>query len=105
MAKFSGKIGYMKTVETEPGVWEETAIEKHYYGDLVKNTSRMTNGDSTNSSIVVNNNISIVADAFASENFQHMCYVCFMNSKWKITNVEVNYPRIILTLGGLYHEQ
>ena len=42
MAKFSGKIGYISTVETEPGIWEEKAIEKQYYGDLVKNTSRFT---------------------------------------------------------------
>lgn len=104
MAKFSGKIGYISTVETEPGVWEETVIEKQYYGDLVKNTSRFTVSDSTNDNITINNSISIVADQYACYNYMHMRYVVFMNSKWKISNAELAYPRIILTLGGQYHE-
>lgn len=103
MAKFSGNVGYIKSVQTEPGVWENKVIEKLYYGDLVKNTSRYVNSESTNDDININNNISIVADPFACENFQHMRYVVFMNNKWKISNVEVAYPRLILTIGGLYH--
>jgi hypothetical protein len=104
MAKFYGKIGYRKTIETEPGIWEETIIEKEYYGDLTKNTSKSQLSGSTNDDININNSISIVADPFACENFQHMAYVTFMNCKWKISNVEVAYPRILLSLGGLYHE-
>ena len=104
MAKFSGKIGYISTVETEPGIWEEKAIEKQYYGDLVKNTSRFTVSDSTNDDITISNNISIVADQYACNNYMYMRYVVFMNSKWKISNAELAYPRIILTLGGQYHE-
>ena len=104
MAKFSGKIGYISTVETEPGIWEEKAIEKQYYGDLVKNTSRFTVSNSTNDDITISNNISIVADQYACHNYMHMRYVVFMNSKWKISNAELAYPRIILTLGGQYHE-
>lgn len=104
MAKFCGKIGYIKTVETEPGIWEETIIEKTYYGDLTKNTSRSQVSSSTNDDITITNSISIVADPFACENFQHMRYVEFMSNKWKISNVEVAYPRILLSLGGLYHE-
>lgn len=104
MAKFSGKIGYISTVETKPGIWEETVIEKQYYGDLVKNTSRFTVSDSTNDNITISNSISIVADQYACYNYMHMRYVIFMNSKWKISNAELAYPRIILTLGGQYHE-
>ena len=104
MAKFYGKVGYIKTVKTEPGVWEETAIEKNYYGDLVRNTSRYQNSGGINDDIIVNNNISIVADPYASENFMHIRYVEFMDAKWRVTNVEVAFPRLILTLGGLYNE-
>lgn len=104
MAKFSGKIGYISTVETKSGIWEETVIEKQYYGDLVKNTSRFAVSDSTNDNITISNSISIVADQYACYNYMHMRYVVFMNSKWKISNAELAYPRIILTLGGQYHE-
>jgi hypothetical protein len=103
MAKFYGKIGLSSTVETEPGLWEETIVERPYYGDLVRNTSRYQTKDSTNDDITISNNISIVADPYANENFRHMRYVCFMDTKWKITNAEVQYPRIILNVGGVYN--
>ena len=104
MAKFYGKIGYIDTVESEPGYWDEKAIEREYYGDITRNTSRYQNSGQVNDNIVINNILSIVADPYANENFQHMRYVVWMGAKWKITNVEVQYHRLILTLGGVYNE-
>lgn len=103
MAKFYGNVGYIKTVEIEPGLWEEQTIERPYYGDLTRNTSRYQSSGGVNDDININNNITIVADPYANENFQHMRYVEFMGTKWKITNVEIQYPRILLTIGGVYH--
>ena len=104
MAKFYGKIGYIQTVESEPGYWEEKAIEREYYGDITRNTSRYQQDGHVNENIVINNVLSIVADPYANENFQHMRYVKWMGAKWKISNIEVQYPRLTLTLGGIYHE-
>lgn len=103
MAKFFGKVGYIGTVESEPGYWEEKAIEREYYGDITRNTSRYQNGGQVNDNIVINNILSIVADPYANENFQHIRYVEWMGAKWKVTNAEVQYPRLILTLGGMYN--
>ena len=103
MAKFSGMIGYMETVETAPGIWDDVITEKKYNGDVVRNISRMQPADNVNDNITVNNNISIVADPFAYKNFQHMRYVVFMGNKWKISNLEIIHPRIVLSLGGLYN--
>lgn len=103
MAKFYGKIGYIETVEVEPGCWEEQVTERSYYGDLIRNTSRYQSSGGVNDDININNNISIIADPYANENFQHMRYAIFMGTKWKITNVEIQYPRILLTLGGVYN--
>lgn len=103
MAKFYGIIGYINTMEVEPGYWEEQIIKRPYYGDLTRNTSRYQSSGGVNDDINVSNNISILADPYANENFQHMRYVEFMGTKWKITNVEVQYPRIILTVGGVYN--
>ena len=105
MAKYSGKIGFAIPMETEPGIWEEQIIECSYYGDLIKNTSRYQTSGGVNDNIVISNNISIIADPYASENFQHMRYATFMGTKWKITNADVMYPRINLTLGGIYNEE
>lgn len=103
MAKFYGSIGYAETVETKPGVWEERITERMYYGDLVRNTRRLQDSGMLNDNINVANEISIVADPFANENFHSMRYVEFMGAKWKISNVEVQYPRLILSIGGKYN--
>lgn len=103
MAKFYGKIGFVDTVETEPGVWEEQATECEYSGDLIRNTSRVQGTNSVNNSIVISNNISIIADPYAQQNFHSIRYAEFMGTKWKIENVDVQYPRLVLTMGGKYN--
>lgn len=103
MAKFYGPIGYAQQVETKPGVWEEQIVEKFYRGDVLRNTRRLQSTDKVNDDINVGNEISIVADPFANGNFHSMRYVGFLGARWKVTNVEVQYPRLILTLGGLYN--
>ena len=103
MAKYYGAIGYAETKETTPGVWEEQITERTYYGDLIRNTRRLRTSDKLNDDINVTNEISIVADPFAYQNFHLMKYVAFMGAKWKIESVEVQYPRLILTIGGVYN--
>ena len=103
MAKWFGAIGFAETVETVPGVWEEKIIERNYYGDLIRNKRLLQNASQVNDNINVANEISIVADPFANNHFHSMRYAEFMGAKWKISNVEVQYPRLILTIGGLYN--
>lgn len=103
MAKFYGVIGYAVTKETAPGVWTEEIAEQSYYGDLTRNMRRLQDSGDLDDDINVANEISIVADPYANANFHSMRYVAFMGAKWKISKVEVQYPRLILTLGGVYN--
>lgn len=103
MAKWFGTIGYAETKETKPGLWEEQITERQYYGDLTRNMRKLQTADSVNDSISIANELSIVSDPYAIQNFFAMRYIVFMHAKWKITNVEVQYPRLILTLGGVYN--
>ena len=105
MAKFYGEIGFGTSIETSPGVCEDQITTRNYYGDLIKNTRRLESSGSVNDDVNISNQISIVADPYANENFYTMRYVKFMGSKWKISDVEVQYPRLILTIGGVYNEQ
>lgn len=104
MAKFYGTIGYAMTNEKKPGVWVEKIVEREYYGDLIRNTRKLQNSSQVNDDIDISNEISIISDPFANENFYAMRYVTFMGAKWKVTSVEVQYPRLILTVGGVYNE-
>lgn len=103
MAKWFGKIGFTETKETKPGVWEEIITVREYYGDVTRNTRRFQSSENLNDNIVVSNDISIVADPYAIQNFHSIRYIEFMGTKWKIDNVEVSYPRLILTLGEIYN--
>jgi hypothetical protein len=103
MAKFHGTIGYILPVETAPGVYTESVTERTYYGDIVRNIKRLEKGESLNDNLNINNLFSIIADDFSYQNFQAMRYIRYMGSLWKITNVEIQRPRLILTVGGVYN--
>ena len=105
MAKFYGVVGFVDTVETEPGIWEEKVTERTYSGDLVRNSRRLQSYDSVNESITISNEISIIADPYAEQNFHAIRYAVFMGTKWKIESVDVQYPRLTLTMGGKYNGQ
>ena len=103
MAKWYGTIGFAETVEVEPGIWVNQVTERPYYGELVRNIRKIQTSSSVNDDINVANEISILADPFANDNFRSIRYIEFMGTKWKITSVEVKFPRLILTMGGEYN--
>ena len=103
MSKFYGNVGFSETAETKPGVWKQLVVPKPYKGDFLQNYVRNEQGIGLNDDLTVSNRISIVADPYARRNFHSIKYVEYLDTKWKITNVEVQYPRLILTLGGMYH--
>ena len=103
MAKFYGVIGYAETVETRPDVWEEQIVERTYCGDLIRNTRRLDGSAQVNENLTIGNEISIVSDPYADQNFHAMRYVSFMGAKWKLTTVEVKPPRLILSTGGIWN--
>ena len=103
MAKFHGKIGYGQSVETAPGVNQDVITEIEYFGDVIRNTRKLSEGDYLNNDLSVNNSISIVADAYANEHFFAIRYVEWAGALWTVSDVEVQSPRLLLRLGGVYN--
>lgn len=103
MAKFYGEIGFVTTIEKRPGVWFPEITERPYKGELVRNIRKLQNTAQVNDNIDIANDISIIADPFAYNNFHSIRYVKFMGSKWRVTSVEVQYPRLVLIIGGVYN--
>lgn len=102
--KWFGKIGYGITEEDEETyVWTSKIIEKEYFGEIIRNSRSYTNSNSVNGEINISQQLSIVSDPFSSENFHLIRYAEFMGTKWIVTNVEVQFPRLLLTLGGVYN--
>lgn len=103
MAKFYGRIGFVTMVETIPDVWESVEVPKEYFGDLIKNQRRWTNGESVNENLDISNEVSILIDDFIKENLGAIKWVEVMGQKWKVNSVTLDYPRARLTLGGVYN--
>ena len=105
MAKFRGYIGFAETVEKEPGVYVEQIVRKRYSGDVHMNRRRLESSGGINDNINITNEISIIADPYATHHFHTMRYVEYWGAKWKVSNVDATKrPRLVLTLGGLYNE-
>lgn len=103
MAKWYGNIGFAGTSEVEPGIWAEGITERPYYGDVVSNRWKRQSSGEVNDDIKISNSISIVADPYAVSHCSTIAYVEFSGAKWKVTDIEVQYPRLILTIGGVWN--
>lgn len=103
MGKFHGNIGFTEQYEVRPGVWDDRIIEKEYYGDTLSASFMNVASSEVNDNLKLNNRISIISNTYALENFRFMKYVTYMGVKWAVTNAEVQYPRLILTIGGVYN--
>lgn len=103
MAKFYGKIGYGETVEIAPGVYEDVIVEKSYYGDVIRNTRRLQEGENLNSNITIGNSISIMADAYAYDHFFNIRYIWWAGTRWTVSDVEELRPRLILRMKEVYN--
>lgn len=102
--RFRGEVGYGESVETAPGVWEDTVVERTYFGDVERLSNRLReSSDSVNDELSVGNAILIVADPYAFENFKAIKYIRWQGGLWKIAEVDVRRPRLWLRLGGIYH--
>lgn len=102
MARFYDKVGYGLPTELVNGVWTANIVERDHYGDILKTMSSIEPSDKVNDDIRLQNRISIVADAFALENFSDIKYVSYMGTRWTVQSVVVERPRLILSLGGVY---
>ena len=104
MAKYYGKIGYAIRRETVPSVWEEEIVEKDFCGEQLNVRSKWQTSSHLNDNIEITNQLSIVADPFAYQNFYNIRYIEYLGNKWKVTSVELQRPRLILSIGGVYNE-
>lgn len=104
MAKYHGKIGFVQTKQIRPGVTVEVADERVYNGDILRSQKRWEQtSNQLNENLTLSNQFSIVADPYAYDNFFAIRYIWYMGAKWKVTNVEIARPRLLLTVGGVYN--
>ena len=102
MSKYDGEIGFAVSSQTSPGVWEDSIVERPYFGEITRNYKSIE-GNEIVDDLNVSISVSVIADPFAYENFHHMKYLRYMGTEWKITSIEPAYPRLQLSIGGIYN--
>lgn len=103
MAKFYGKVGFATETNKGKGVWVDEITESPYYGDVIRNSRQLTDGDKLNDDRTVGNTISIMADEHANQHFFAIKYVEWAGTRWSVVDIEVRSPRLLLRLGGVYN--
>lgn len=106
MAKYYGLIGFAEPINDErPGITYDDIVEHPYFGEVIRNARRVQSGDKVNDDLTLSNQISLLLDPYLMKNYYNIRYLTFMGAKWKVTNVEMRYPRLLVDIGGLYGEQ
>ena len=103
--KWCGKLGFVSTQETSPGVYKQRVVEKTYKGFVTKNNRTIKYEQVVNESPSMNININIYINPYLQDNIYSIKYLTYMHKKWKITDIEIQYPRVNLRIGGLYFNE
>lgn len=101
--KYYGRVGVSVSQETVPGVWEDTITEEYLYGDVIRDIHRNDSSGEVNDNLGISNTISVLASPFIMGHVQSIRYIEWLGSLWKVTSIDVQPPRLILSLGGVYN--
>ena len=102
MAKYTGLVGYVTDGQTAPGVWSPVENPIKMKGDIIRLASGQ-NGDKINNDVTLSHRVSLVGDAYAFGNYFNIKWIEMDGMKWEVTSVEIQRPRIIVSLGGLWN--
>lgn len=103
MDRFYGAVGYITTVETRPGIYTPTTVERNYYGNVNRKNYRWESSNHMNDDTTMSMEIAIMADEYAYQHCSELKYVEYMGAKWKVNTITPDRPRLVLTIGGEYN--
>lgn len=103
MAKFSGLVGYVEEKETVPGVWTPVETPISMKGDIIRQASSFQEEGKVNPNVSLNHRVSLIGDSYSFKRYYQIRYIVIDDVKWAVASVELQRPRIILTLGGVYN--
>lgn len=103
MNKFRGTLGYVSYTEKIPGRWVPVITERTARGEVIRNNKRFEDSGNQNDNLRLTNRFSILADAYASQNFHNLAYILYRGQKWKVSDVTVEERRLVFSLGGVWN--
>lgn len=103
MGKFAGQIGFIKSAERTPGLFENETIERPYTGEILQDVRNWRSNETVNDDLTLSNRFSVIADNYILNNMYTMKYVVWRGVRWSVTKIELQAPRITITVGGVYN--
>ena len=105
MGKYSGMIGFGRNTEVEPDIWRDVITERKYNGDIVSDNRRFNFGDTLSGNITFTNQFSIVGDTYLFDHMPDIRYITWKGNRWTVSSADEHYPRVTISIGGLYNGQ
>lgn len=108
MARFAGLVGYVTQEESVPGVWSTVDKPVMMRGDIIRQSSSFQNdgrlsSTKVNNDVSLNHRVSLIGDPYAFNNYFNIKWIDIDGHKWAVSSVEIQRPRLIVTLGGLWN--
>lgn len=104
--RYSGKVGYSIETEVSEGNWENITKEVLVTGSVIDekyNNFKTSEYQTSNDSLTLQNRFSILFTKELLDNFPNIKYIIYNGIKWKVENVKLVHPRMILTVGGVWN--
>lgn len=103
MARFAGLVGYVTQEETSPGIWSSVEKSVMMKGELIRQSSNNRDAGKVNSDITLNHRVSLMGDSYSFDNYYNIKWVMVDKVKWEVSSIEIQRPRLILAIGGLWN--
>lgn len=103
MAKYAGKVGFATQTETSPGVWEDVTVERLMKGDVIRANTTISMDGKVNGDVTFNHRVSLVGASLPLMEYYNIKYITLDGYKWEVKSIEIQRPRIIVTLGGMWN--
>ena len=96
-------IGVVEPEEVRPGTWVDKTTEIPLAATILRNSSSYQGNQlSVNDTVRLNHRMSVRFSETLLGLSPAVRYVVWRASKWKVTNIDIERPNMILTLGGPY---
>lgn len=104
--KYSGMAGFSSSSEqVRPGVFKNKIVTYRVVGDVLNyGYNYQQSNNKVINDIRTTNRLSLLLTPHLRKHIGELVWLEFMGDKWRVDSFNIQSPRAIITLGGLYND-